>query len=93
MLKWFSSKEEETFGKELAQFLADRLPPKAKLSDAKQEQLFPKFVSKIDQFKSSHKLNMYKKAKLANSFKWHLLDLDFANSFVDEMTKELVLLL
>lgn len=90
-MSWFSSKVETEFGQELAQFLADRLPPVAYLSETKQKELYPKFAAKISLFTKDRKLNFYKKAKLANSFKWQLLDLGFGQQFVDEVTKELLL--
>jgi hypothetical protein len=91
MFGWFRSKEEAQFGQELAQFLADRLPPMAYLSETKQRELYPKFAARIEQFTTGKKLNIYKKAQLANAFKWRLLDLGFGPKFVDEVTKELLI--
>ena len=47
--------------------------------------------SQIQQFKMKHKLNIYKKAKLGNSFKWKLLEANYDPALVDELTKALML--
>ena len=36
-----------------------------------------------------HKLNVYTKARLANRFKWALLEAGYPKTFVDAMTYEL----
>jgi hypothetical protein len=38
-----------------------------------------------------HKLKIYKKAKLANAFKWKQPDANYGSEFVDELTKVLLL--
>jgi hypothetical protein len=45
------------------------------------------------QFGQTHKLNIYKKAKLGNAFKWILLEKGYDAQFVDELTKEVILAL
>jgi hypothetical protein len=46
---------------------------------------------KIQQFKINHKLNIYKKAQLGNAFKWKLLEANYDQTLVDELTKVLML--
>jgi hypothetical protein len=44
-------------------------------------------VFQIVEFKQRHKLNTYKKAQLANEFKWTLLDAGMAPDYADDITK------
>ena len=93
---WFDSKEVVAFGNGLAEFLIQRIPlPDAKQgrerSEKKQKELLPKVFLQVDSFRASHRLNLYKKAKLGNAFKWKLLDAGYPSEFVDEFTKELML--
>ena len=41
-------------------------------------------------FHLDKKLNVYKKAKLGNVFKWRLKELGYSDSFIDNATKEIV---
>jgi len=56
-------------------------------STAKQQEVVTKMLLQIQIFKANHKLNLYKKAKLANSFKWKLMDANYQPEIVDELTK------
>ncbi|MBI4986878.1 MAG: hypothetical protein HZC24_16420 [Rhodocyclales bacterium] len=85
---WFKAREVTEFGAFLADFLAERIPTK---SPKKAPEALAKLFAHVERFKESHKLNMYKKAKLANAFKWKLIDHGYANEFIEEMTKELLL--
>ena len=92
---WFDAREATDAGTALAEFLAERLPVdsaggKHKQSEKKQKELFPKLFAQADRSKSEHRLNVFKKAKLGNAFKWKLLDLGYDPDFVDEATKEVL---
>jgi hypothetical protein len=50
-------------------------------------------LEKAKQFRLSNKLNIYKKAKLGNAFRWTLTDLGYDSTLIDELTKELMLAL
>ncbi|HLX27374.1 MAG TPA: hypothetical protein VKV24_02670, partial [Casimicrobiaceae bacterium] len=41
-------------------------------------------------FHKEHKLGVYKKAKLGNTFKWKLRDLGYSAEFCEQATKEIV---
>jgi hypothetical protein len=41
-------------------------------------------------YQSEHKLGIYKKAKLANVFKWKLKDLGYSDEFAERATKDIV---
>lgn len=95
MISWLDAREAQKFGISLAEFFIKRIPldapnKKSKSMEKKQEVLNTMF-SQIQLFKMKHKLNIYKKAKLGNSFKWKLLDANYDPELVDELTKLLML--
>jgi hypothetical protein len=55
--------------------------------------LLGKLTLDVSQFGQTHSLNIYKKAKLGNAFKWGLLEKGYDEKFVDELTKEVILAL
>ncbi len=83
MLAWFDAARSEEFGTSLAKFFVEQLPADKQMKDAKFaskiEFALKKMESRVQTFKQSEKLNIYKTAKLANAFKWTLTD-----SAVDE---------
>ena len=95
--KWFDSSEVQEFGKSLAETFAEKYPildkKKEKSSLNKRAKLLGKLTSDVKQFEQSHSLNIYKKAKLGNAFKWVLLEKGYDAKFVDELTKEVILAL
>jgi len=95
MISWLDARDAQKFGITLAEFFMERIPleasnKKSKSMEKKQEVLNTMF-SQIPPFKMKHKLNIYKKAKLGNAFKWKLLDADYDPALVDELTKLLML--
>jgi hypothetical protein len=95
MFSWFDARDAKIFGEALAVFFIERIPletpnRKSKSLERKQEVLDKMFI-KIQQFKINHKLNIYKKAQLGNAFKWKLLEANYDQTLVDELTKVLML--
>jgi len=45
----------------------------------------------VQQFKKDRRLNVYKKAKLGNAFKWSLRDAGYDVDYVNELTEWLML--
>jgi len=95
MISWLDARDAQKFGISLAEFFIERVPLEApnkknKSMEKKQEVLNTMF-SQIPPFKMKHKLNIYKKAKLGNAFKWRLLDANYDPALVDELTKVLLL--
>jgi hypothetical protein len=97
MLSWFSSSESVRFGKDLANFVLAELSGSATKNDAKFTAKAEKALVRADQrvqdFKARERLNVYKKAKLANAFLWTLKDRgcsqDYANSLTDWLSVRL----
>ena len=95
MFSWLDASEAQKFGTTLADFFIERIPAdgsgKKDKSPAKQQEVINKMLLQIEIFKANHKLNMYKKAKLANAFKWKLLDAKVETEVVDELTKTVLI--
>jgi hypothetical protein len=95
MINWFDANESQAFGSALADFFMERIPSdttgKKAASMSKKKEVLGKMFMQIIKFKSEHKMNMYKKAKLGNAFKWKLRDAGYDSEFVDELTKTLML--
>jgi hypothetical protein len=96
MLNWFNATEAQNFGASLAkrvisQFPADAPEAKGKKAAKKHDALFQRLTLEVTQFKQSNKLNIYKKAKLGNVFKWTLVDAGYDADFVDQLTHWLML--
>jgi hypothetical protein len=94
MLDWFNARDAHQFGIDLAKFFMERIPleePHKKIKSlARKQEVLDKIFLQIQVFKIEHKLNIYKKAKLGNAFKWELLDAGYDSVLVDELTKLLM---
>jgi hypothetical protein len=90
MFSWFDARDAQQFGETLAGFFSERVPASDAGNNAagsKKQEVVEKIGLQIQVFKVSHKMNLYKKAKLANSFKWKLLDAGYNPDLVDELTR------
>lgn len=95
--EWFDATEAEAFGNMLAEFYDEKFRETEKAADhkqlGKQQKLVAQVLLRAQQFKATHKLNPYKKAKLGNAFKWKLRGLGHHVELVDQMAKDLMLAL
>src|SRR5215469_13160618 len=55
------------------------------------QRLLERFLQRVDREARPLKLNLFKRARLANSFKWRLLEKGVEQQVVDELTHALVL--
>jgi hypothetical protein len=96
--KLFDAGEAQEFAKNLAEMYSatysnlDKKKEKASTVN-KRAKLLGKLTLDVSQFGQTHSLNIYKKAKLGNAFKWALLEKGYDAKFVDELTKEVILAL
>lgn len=88
LFDWFDARAAVECGATLAEFVVERIPNK---NPKKAPEALAKLFAHIERFKQNHKLNMYKKAKLANTFRWKLVDYGYTDEFIDEITKEVLL--
>ncbi|MGE5522564.1 MAG: hypothetical protein ACM3SS_02535 [Rhodospirillaceae bacterium] len=91
-----SGKDVDTFAKTLALDLAKRYPPaldkggERKLSQKRLTTILEETFTKAVNFKNEHKLGVYKKARLGNTFRWQLQELGYSEKFVETATEGLV---
>lgn len=99
-----SSKEIDKFAKELAQELAKHYPPTMEnppaigdtaatsilLSEGRLTRILEDLYRKGENFKSQNKLGVYKKARLANTFRWELDTLGYSKKFIEMATEGMV---
>jgi hypothetical protein len=94
-LKFFDTRELEEFAVVLAADLARRFPPASEQRTdpgAKHQikVILEGLSARAVRFHDQHKLGVYKKAKLANVFRWKLKEFGYSSGFIDSATKEIV---
>jgi hypothetical protein len=93
-LDWFSSRIATEAGNSLADhFMAATAATKGRRPSrpAERAQAIQSFLARVDSEARPLRLGMFRKAKLANSFKWRLLDQGTDPALVDELTRMLLL--
>lgn len=95
LLNWLNARDVTELGRSLADHFAPPAHPPsaahkktAKLTDQKTIQTF---LQRVDREARPLKLSFYKRAKLANSFKWKLLEHGVDQHRIDELTQVLLL--
>jgi hypothetical protein len=94
ILKWLDTKGVDELAKSMARDLAQRVPPEkvdatSKKAKGKQQKTHDIVLRQAHNYAVANKLNVYTKARLANGFKWALLEAGYPKEFVDQMTYEL----
>lgn len=91
-----SGKQVDEFAKSLVQELAKRYPPamdkegERKLSQKRLTAILEDTYAKAVDFRQQHKLGVYKKARLGNTFRWELQEMGYSGKFVEMATEGLV---
>jgi Flp pilus assembly protein TadD len=93
MLDWFNTREATEIGTALAdEFARQPAPAPARGNrEAHETGALDQLLRRADSAVRSLRLNFYKKAKFANSFKWRLIENGVASDVADEVTQSLVL--
>src|SRR5215470_14074507 len=99
MLNWLNAREATEVGAALADdFVLQTSSSRARARNAGSQAVAPqldrflgKFLQAVDRKARPLQLNVFKRAKLANSFKWRLLEKGIDREIVDELTQALVL--
>ncbi len=98
LLKFLDTSELEAFATTLAEDLGRRYPPssEARKDPAAANQLkviLEGLGARAQRYLAEHKLGVYKKAKLGNTFRWKLKELGFSDAFCENATRQIVLLM
>ena len=93
-LKWFDTEGVDALAVGMARDMVQRVPPASvdahgKKAETKRKKTHDMVLRQAHDFALKHKLNLYTKARLANRFKWALLEAGYPKAFVDAMTYEL----
>jgi hypothetical protein len=92
---WLDASEGEAFAKGLANKLSEDMAGAASASDAKYRSKLDKALTRlqrqVEQFKATHRLNFYKKSRMANAFLWTLKDKGYPPEVAAELTDWLTL--
>jgi tetratricopeptide (TPR) repeat protein len=97
LLDWLDARDATRMGAALADDFATQsasashaAPQDPRRADAQLQRLLQKFMQRVDREARSLRLNLFKRAKLANSFKWRLLEKGVEPQVADELTQALV---
>lgn len=91
-----SGKDVDAFAKGLAEDLAKRYPPaldkgaERKISQKRLTSILEDIFNRAIEFKRQHKLGVYKKARLGNTFRWELQEMGYSEKFIEVATEGLV---
>jgi hypothetical protein len=92
-----SSKQVDEFAKGLARELAQQCPPLPGEGGGAPNGTPKQIVAILEEicrralgFKDQHKLGIYKKARLGNTFRWELTGLGYTKAFAEDVTQRLV---
>lgn len=97
--KFFGNSKVDEFAKSLAQDIAKRYPPaiannpEQMISQKRLTTILEDVFNRAHQFNSEHRLGMFKKAKLGNTFKWELKEMGYDEKFIDMATEGLIVYL
>ncbi|MEJ6021402.1 hypothetical protein [Ramlibacter sp. PS4R-6] len=94
VLKWFDTAEVDRFADSIVNLFTGRFPPTefntpARKSEERFRKVHAALAREVTEFRASHSLNVYQKARLANRFRWALKDAGYPDAFIDEFTTEL----
>ena len=91
LLQWFDAKSAVEFGEHMAAEVARIVPLDAsratRKSAAKQLDKFQRAIMHASDLKAQGRLNIYKKARCANTLRWSLLDKGYPKPFVEEVVR------
>jgi hypothetical protein len=91
-----SGKQVDEFAVNLAQELAKRYPPaldqgsERRISQKRLTTLLEDTFQRAMDFKKQHKLGVYKKARLGNTFRWELQEMGYTEKFVEVATEGII---
>src|SRR5271155_722894 len=91
LLEWFNARDAANAGVALADTLAQSTAPLNGNTRNGEAGALQALLQRADREVRTLRLNFYKKAKFANSFKWRLIENGVEPSIADEVTQSLIL--
>jgi hypothetical protein len=90
----FDTRELQQFANDLAEDLGRRFPPDSekRIDPGAKHQvkvILEGLSARAARYHELHKLGIYRKAKLANVFRWRLTELGYSKAFVDDATSQI----
>ena len=91
-----SGKQVDEFAQTLAQELSKRYPPaldkgsERRISQKRLTTILEDTFNSAMEFKKQHRLGVYKKARLGNTFRWELQEMGYSEKFVEVATEGLI---
>ncbi len=91
-----SGKQVDEFAKTLAGELAKRYPPaldkggERRISQKRVTTILEDTFNRAAEFKKQHRLGVYKKARLGNTFRWELEQMGYSKNFIELATEGLI---
>jgi hypothetical protein len=97
LFEWFDTREGDNLAREIVAELIKRVPPdtlpaKDKKAAIRLRNTHDAIFARAGKFARMHRLNVYKKARLANQFQWALKEAGYPAEFVESWTYELATL-
>ena len=97
IFQWFDTAEVDELARAVVAELVKRVPPASLDSSTRKaadrlRNTHDAIFARAGKFARTHKLNIYKKARLGNQFRWGLKTAGYPEEFVESWTHELVLL-
>ena len=91
-----SGKQIDEFARTLARELAKRYPPaldkgsERRISQKRLSTILEDTFNSAVDFNKQHKLGVYKKARLGNTFRWELENMGYSKKFIELATEGLI---
>lgn len=97
ILQWFDTAEIDELARSIAAELVKRVPPasldsRTKKTAGRLRNTHEAIFARAGKFARTRKLNIYKRARLGNQFRWALKEAGYPAEFVESWTYELVTL-
>ena len=89
LLKWFDAEASVTFGSEICREVQALIPADSEAvkeeRHAKQLKSLERLLLRVRTFSKQHHLNIYQKAKFANTVRWSLREAGYPKDFVESV--------
>jgi hypothetical protein len=98
LIRWFDTSDIDEFARSIAAELIKRVPPSSLEEGGKKtvgqlKSSHHAIFSRAENFARTAKLNLYRRARVGNSFRWALKDAGYPPELVEAWTYELVTLI